>query len=499
MDLMGGPRTICREHHTEKDARSLSAIVEDSEFQGRRIAVIGMERTGLAAAEVLQGLGADVVLSDRKDKDALGPSYRAAERLGVQLLPGTSPHTAIEGCSLVVPSPGVPRSAPVLQMARAAGIPILSEIEVAYRIARAPIVAVTGTNGKSTTVVWIGRMLEEAGIGTIVGGNISTGAIKLPLIEAARRADPTDVIVAEISSFQLEWVQTFRPKVGVLTNVTLDHLDRHGSFAEYAACKARLFAAQRPDDTAVINGINAPARLIGYRAPSRVLWFDRGYCFDADGACVRDGILTVRLHGVEYALVRADELRLPGTHNIENALAASAAALAMGAPPEAVREALLEFTGLDNRMEIVAEAHGVAFINGSMTTNVHAAIRTLEAVDRPIVLIAGGSPKGESFERLGCAMARYVEHAVLIGRAAREIAEAAHEAGFTRISFAGSMDEAVQEALVHARPGDAVLLAPACASHDMFRNFEERGEAFRAAVQRVSAVDISPTAALDED
>ncbi len=460
-----------------------------AQFAGKTIAVIGMGRSGLAAAETLQRLGANVILSDSADADRLGNRLKVAEALGVTVRPGAGPAEALEGASMVVTSPGVWATSPVLQAAVAAGIPVLSEIEIAYRIARAPILAVTGTNGKSTTAVWLTRMLCESGFNAIVAGNISADALKRTLIEACESAEESDVIVAEISSFQLEWVERFRPKIGILTNITRDHLDRHGSMDTYAACKARLFAAQRPDDFAIFNAVNVPSRAIARRVRSRVMWFDRGHCGRPDWACVRDGRLVVRLDGQEHMLARTEELRVPGDMNVENALCASAAAMAYGACPEAITRALVTFEGLPHRMEMVAESGGVAYINSSMTTNVDAAIRELEAAGRPVVLIAGGYDKGSDFRPLGAAIARYVSHLVLIGTAGHLIQAAAWEANFGDYSFASDMREAVAIAAARARPGDAVMLAPVGSSHDMFANFEERGQSFRDAVRALLAAE----------
>lgn len=455
------------------------------QFVGKRVAVIGMRRTGRATAAVLQRLGAHVVLSDAAPAEALGADYEAARALPVEVKAGAQPDAALGDAELVVPSPGVPWNAEVLQVAVRAGIPVLSEIEIAYRIALSPILAVTGTNGKSTTAAWLHRMMEEAGYTAYLAGNIAADDIKCTLIDAAERAQENDVIVAEISSFQLEWVESFRPRVGILTNVRRDHLDRYGSLDTYARCKARLFSAQRPGDVAVINAVNAPARRIASQLTSRVVWFDRGYCGGEDWACIREQQLTVRFKGDEFALVRADELLLPGRHNQENALAAAAAAIAFGAEPEPIRRALRTFEGLPHRMELVAEFGGVCFINASMTTNVDAAVRVLESVGRPVVLIAGGRLKNEDYAPLGRAMARHVVHAVLIGEGAATIEESAHAAGFYDIARAGDMEEAVVRAARRARPGDAVVLAPACSSHDMFRDFEARGQAFRDVVHKL--------------
>lgn len=458
-------------------------ILKRTEFEGRRIAVVGIARTGLAAAPVLRDLGASVLLSDMASDETLGERAAEARELGVDVRTRATPEDSLAGADLVVPAPGIPADSPLLRLAVRLGIPVLSEIEVAYRIARAPILAVTGTNGKTTTTMWLGAMLEADGRRAWVAGNVAADEVKQPLVTAAYRAEPGDAIVAEISSFQLEWVERFRPKIGVLTNITPDHQNRHRTMAEYVACKARLFAAQGPDDWAVVNAVNAHARKIGASVASRLVWFDRGNCLSDDSACVRDGWLTVCHRGEEHRLCRTEELRLPGAHNVENGLAAAAAAIVFGARPEAVARALREFGPVAHRMEPVAVVDGVRYINNSMCTNVDAAIRSIEAVDGPVVVIAGGSSKDADFTPLGSVLARRAKRTVLIGQAADQIEAAARAVGYTEIDRAESLEAAVDLARRAARPGDTVMLSPACASFGMFRDFEERGAAFRSIVQ----------------
>ncbi len=462
-----------------------SAIIEkQSEFEGKRIVLIGMARTGLAAAPVLRRLGAQVRLTDSAPADRLGDRLETARRLGVEALAGASASEALEGAEIVVPSPGVPRDSEILRLAVQRGLPVLSEIEVAYRICRAPILAVTGTNGKTTTTVLLGEILREAGYTTRVAGNVAADELKQALITAADQAEASDVICAEVSSFQLEWVDRFRPRAGILTNITPDHLDRHRTFAEYAACKERLFAAMRPDDVAVINALNAPARAIGERVHSMRLWFDRGSGQGDNCACVREGQMVVRWQGQEHRLGSAQSLQIPGTHNLENALAAAGAAIAFGADPKVVAIALRAFRGVPHRMERVAEADGILYINNSMCTNVDAAVRSLEALERPAVLIAGGSDKNADYSPLGAVIARHARHLILIGDTADLIEASARGAGFSAITRASSMEEAVSAAIRQAQAGDAVILSPACASFGMFQDFEARGAAFRQAVRR---------------
>ncbi len=466
----------------------MTTAVKTRQFEGKRIALIGIGRTGLAAAPVLSHHGAKVVIADTAQEAELGARLGAARALDVELFLGKTALSALDGADIVVPSPGVPRDAPILRDAVRRGMRICSEIEIAYLLAEAPILAVTGTNGKTTTAILLGEMLRADGRKTFVAGNVSADDVKLPLITAAHEAQADEPIVAEVSSFQLEWVHEFRPKVGILTNITPDHLNRHHDVSEYVGCKARLFAAQRPDDVAVVNAVNRYAREIGQDLVSRRIWFDRQHCRPTDSACVRGGQIVVRWDDREIPICRADELQIPGTHNLENALAASAAAIAFGAEPDAVAEALRKFEGVVHRMEPVRRIGGVLYINNSMCTNVDAAVRSLDAVGGPVVVIAGGVSKNSDFAPLGAALARGARHLVVLGRAADEIAEAAREAGLTSISHADSLEEAVTRATAVALPGDAVMLSPACASFDMFQDFEQRGEAFRQIVRSIPNV-----------
>ncbi|MCS6776984.1 MAG: UDP-N-acetylmuramoyl-L-alanine--D-glutamate ligase [Chloroherpetonaceae bacterium] len=461
-----------------------------TEFAGQQISVIGAARSGVAAARVLMALGARVTLSDAQPAERCSAERReAALATGAQVVFGATIDTALPpGTERVITSPGVPRTAPVLQAAVARGIPVWSEIELAFRLARVPIVAVTGTNGKTTTVLLIGAMLRASEIPAVVAGNISADAIKKTLVEAAFEVQE-GVIVAEVSSFQLEWVERFAPAVAVLTNITPDHLDRHASFAEYAATKARIFAAQTSRDRAIVNRDDPAARVIGEGAlPGRKIWFTRK-APPGDGPCawVEHGLLYVRLEehteGLPVLATNALSPALPGDHSVENVLAAVAASMAIGGKPEAIARAVRDFPGVPHRMEYVAEIRGVRFINNSMCTNVEAAVRSLQAMDRPAVVIAGGADKGLDFGPLGATLKAKARHLILIGAAADRIEATLRAQGYLAIERAGDLEQAVQKAFEIASPGEAVLLSPACASFDMFSDFEARGAAFRQIVR----------------
>jgi UDP-N-acetylmuramoylalanine--D-glutamate ligase len=451
-----------------------------NEYAGMNVAIIGMARTGLAAAEALRGLGANVTLYDRKPAVELEQALAHASKLGVTAIAGVG-EPALDGVDLVIPSPGVPKEAPVFEEARRLGAAVLSEIELAYRLSPAPIVAVTGTNGKTTTTVMIGKMLLADGQDTFIAGNVVAGDIRLPLVTAAVRATGQSVIVAEISTFQLEWIETFRPSIGALLNISQDHGDRHTSFDEYADLKASLFRHQRPDDCAIVNADNPIVMERTRSMNSRLLPFSRT-TEPEEGAFVRGGDLVVRLAGEEWRICSKTDIPIPGEHNVENALAASLAAVAYGANPSAVADAIRRFAAVEHRLEPVAEIDGVEYINNSMCTNIDALVRSVEAIERPVIVIAGGKDKGSEWRPFADLVRQRVKALVLIGVSAPVIESAVREVGYESITNAGSMDDAVAVARRLAEPGDVVLLAPGCASFDMFSGFEDRGQVFKSAV-----------------
>ena len=487
-----------------------------TEFKDKHISVIGAARSGMEAARVLSRLGANVLLSDSQTAQQLGIARVAQlEELDVPFVLGADTISALPPeTELVVTSPGVPKTAPVLQAAVQRNIPVWSEIELAYRLTDTPIIAVTGTNGKTTTTLLIAHILQAAGWNALVAGNISADEIKRTLVEAAVEVEEekkqgtggeassfilhpssfaNSCIVAEISSFQLEWVETFAPHVAVLTNITPDHLNRHADFEEYADTKARIFAAQTSDGWAIVSYDNVPARdiglkIAGQRDRGRVVWFGHGEeQTDANqgAARVQDGFLTVRLSsGCSVAILRAEELppTLPGTHSIENCLAASAAALAMNVPPETIANAIRTFPGVAHRMEFVADVDNVRYINNSMCTNVAAADSSLSAMDRPTIAIMGGADKELEYTPLVPALHAKAKSVVLIGQVADKMETTFRAGGYDAIHRAATLEAAVELARSLAQPGEAVLLLPACASFDMFRDFEARGVAFRKAV-----------------
>ncbi len=458
--------------------------MHNERFFGKSVAVVGMGRTGMATAEVLADLGARVVLYDQKPVRELEREIAAARRLGVEARTGSAA-VDFEGVDILIPSPGVPATSSLFERAKAQSVEIVSEIELAYRLSRAPIVAITGTNGKTTTTILTGRIFEAAGRETYIGGNVAAGKIKLPLVKAAYQASPNAVIAAEISTFQLEWITSFRPKVAMLLNIGTDHQDRHAP-EEYAALKARVYEFQTPDDFSVVN-LDNPGSVAGSaKSNGRRLSFSK--CTPVDeGAFISNGILKARIGDREFDVCTLDDIalsgNLPGTHSHENVLASVCTAIAMDVAPEVIRKAVRGFSGVEHRMERVATIGGVAYIDNSMCTNAEAFVASVSAVGTPAIVIAGGKHKGGSLVPVAEAVKKYAKHLILIGVSAEEIDTAVRNAGFTNITHADSMDAAVENAAILAVAGDTVILAPACASFDMFSSFEERGRFFKDAVK----------------
>jgi UDP-N-acetylmuramoylalanine--D-glutamate ligase len=442
---------------------------------GRPVTVVGLARSGVAACRLLRTLGARVTGTDARAADALTPEARALSAEGVHLALGGHPSEAFETAQLVVVSPGVPADHPTLAGCRARGIPVLGEVELAYRTMTAEFVAVTGTNGKTTTTALVGALLSESGRPVLVGGNIGR-----PLTAEALDFPADGWVVAEVSSFQLETTEAFRPHVAAVLNVTPDHLDRHGSLAAYAAAKARIFHAQGSQDWAVLNADDAGAADLAPSVRARLLWFSRLGPVP-QGTWVRDGWVTLRIGRDDQPVCPVSDVFLRGAHNVENVLAATACAGALGVPPARLRAAIRAFRAVPHRLEWVRDRAGVAFYNDSKGTNVDATLKALAAFDEPIVLIAGGRDKGQRFDALAAAARGRVKAAVLIGEGRATMGPALRPV--TRVEEAESMGEAVRRAAALAAAGDVVLLSPACASFDLFRDYEHRGQVFTEEVR----------------
>jgi UDP-N-acetylmuramoylalanine--D-glutamate ligase len=440
----------------------------------KRVVVVGGGRSGRAAAELLVSKGAQVVLSDAGETLDGADALRAR---GIEVELGPHRPDRFAAADLVVVSPGVPLGQDALVAARAAGVPVIGEIELASRWLSGRVIAITGTKGKSTTTTLAARMLAEAGFDVTAGGNLGT-ALSAQVAESR----PSSLHVVEVSSFQLEATETFRPWIAVLLNLAHDHLDRHGSIAAYGLAKARVFANQTPADWAVVNA-DDPAALELARS-ARARRFDFGVQTPVTpGVSVEDGQIVRRSASGATPLLPVASVRLPGRHLLSDVLAAAAVSTVAGVPPAAMRRAVEGFSGLEHALEGVAEIDGVRFVNDSKATNVVSARRAIESFDRGTVVIMGGRFKGGDLADLQDAVASRVTAIVAIGEATPLIHAALD--GVTAVHDATSMGEAVRRAFALARPRGVVLLAPACASFDMFRDYAERGRAFKDEVGRL--------------
>src|SRR6059036_2556387 len=443
---------------------------------GRRVTVVGLARSGVAAARLLRTAGAQVTGTDLKPLEALGRVAAELQALGVRLVTGPHARGAFDGTDLVVVSPGVPLHGDQLGPARARGMPIIGELELGWRALEAETIAITGTNGKTTTTALTGALLAEQPRPVLVGGNIGT-----PLAAHALTFPRDGLVVCEASSFQLDTTEAFHPRVAAVLNVTPDHLDRHGSLAAYLDAKARIFLNQTSADCAVLNADDEAAAGLAGRTRARVVLFSRRRELE-HGVFVHGDWVAAKLNGHVERICPLGEILLRGAHNVENVLAATACALWSGIAPEAIRRGVGHFRGVSHRIEFIRDLEGVHYYNDSKGTNVASTIKALESFNERVVLIAGGIGKGQDFSPLAEAARGRVFHAVVIGQDGGKIGGVLARAGIP-VTESVSLESALHAARGAARPGDVVLLSPACASFDMFDNFEHRGDVFRGLVQ----------------
>ncbi len=473
------------------------------EIQGKKITVVGLGRSGIGAANLLSELGAEVTVTDRKPEEELTDS-REKLKHSIRLSLGSHPEDLFVEADMIVISPGVPLSVLPLSKAKEKGIPIIGELELAYQIAsnqtlrfdsgrsavssRIPFLAVTGTNGKSTTTTLLNVMLRRGGFKTILGGNIGN-ALSGEILKIVRSQKTSiDYIVTEVSSFQLETIKDFRPKGAVILNITPDHLDRYHSLEEYAEAKTRIFDNQREGDFLLLNA-DAPdsvkaarEKLKGKGDEPSIFYFSRKR--EVEGIYLKGRIIYSNIPDLPFTphlpLIHADEIKIKGVHNLENAMAASAMALLAGSSLESIKDSLREFPGLEHRLEFVREKDGVRYVNDSKGTNVGAVVKSLESFNEPIILIAGGRDKAGDFSPLRSLVKERVKTLVLIGEAREKIKKSLGD--LTETAMAKDLGEAVLISRSIAVKGDVVLLSPACASFDMFMDFEDRGRQFKKIV-----------------
>jgi UDP-N-acetylmuramoylalanine--D-glutamate ligase len=444
------------------------------ELAGKHVLVVGLARTGVATALFCAARGAHVTATEERPESQIAETVAKLRAAGVTLeLGGHAAETFVEQ-DLIVPSPGVSPAMPALAAARVIGIPVWSEIELAWRFLRGRLVCITGSNGKTTTTSLIGHILETAGLPVQVAGNIGT-----PLISRVDVSSDAGFTVVEASSFQLESIVAFRPDVAVLLNLTQDHLDRHGSFEAYVRAKMRIFENQTVDDAAILNADDVS---VSGCAPSRprLFWFSRQKRVTS-GCFVRDDEIVFRRDGTETVLLRRRDIGLRGNHNVENVLAAVTAASLVGVDPPAIVEGVRSFAGVEHRIEFVASISGVEYFNDSKATNVDATLKALDAFPGNVLVILGGKDKGCDYTILRDTLRLHARMVLLIGSAADKIEE--QIGGVVPIERAGTIARAVEIAAERAQAGDTVLLAPACASFDQFESYEHRGRVFKQLVR----------------
>lgn len=451
------------------------------ELNGKRALVVGLGKSGVASALFMKAHGARVTVSDTKSGDELRNEIPVLLDHGITVETGGHGDRTFRGQDLIVVSPGVPVDAPPLVQARALGETVIGEIELAAQFLPGPIVAITGSNGKTTTTTLVGEIMTAAGVPTLVGGNIGTPAISL-----AERAKPETVVVLEISSFQLETIQTFRPKMAVVLNVTPDHLDRHRTFEIYTDAKARIFENQQGSDFAVLNADDPTCVAMGARTRAQVFWFSRQKEVP-QGAWVRDSNIVFRDSNGQREILQVSEIPLKGAHNLENVLAAVCSGVLMGCAPEKVRQAVHDFKAVEHRLEFVATVAGVDYYNDSKATNVDATIKALESFPANIHLILGGKDKGSDYTVLNDLIRQRVKGVYTIGAAAAKIESQVKGA---EIVHAETLENAIRKANATAQAGDVVLLAPACASFDQFKNYEHRGKVFKDIVAALATAKV---------
>ena len=441
-----------------------------------KILVIGAGKSGIAASKFLSGKKNKVYLYDGKTKEELVTVEKELETYDITMLFGVDIKLKDINPDLIVTSPGVPLTIPIIVEAKELEIPLVGEMELAFRYSKAPYIAITGTNGKTTTTALCGQILKDAGKNVLIGGNIGN-----PLIDEIDNEKQTEIIIAETSSFQLETIKDFKAKIAIILNLTADHLDRHKTMEEYIRCKANIFKNQTENDFLILNYDDLKVRKLAGKAKSNVVFFSRKTQLEK-GIYVENDVIYEKLGSIPRKICKADDIKIKGKHNLENSLAAIAATLIMKIEIPGIVETLKTFPGVSHRLEPVTELNGVRYINDSKGTNPDASIKALEAFKEAIVLIAGGRNKGSDFREFATVIKETVKDIVLVGEAKEEIKNALIDVGFNNYHLVETFQEAVYKSFELASKGDVVLLSPACASWDMFNSFEERGDYFKELV-----------------
>jgi UDP-N-acetylmuramoylalanine--D-glutamate ligase len=456
------------------------------ELKNKRVLVVGLGRSGAASALFLQEHGAKVTVSDSKSEAQLQSDVPALLDRGVSIETGRHGERTFRDQDLIVVSPGVPSDQPQLQHARTLGIPVIGEVELAFRYLQGKVLAITGSNGKTTTTSLVGEILAKSGKKMLVGGNIGT-----PVISLAGKSTPDTIVVLEISSFQLETIEQFCPWIAAILNITPDHLDRHHTFQAYVDAKARIFENQKAGDFVVLNADDPTCVGLKDRIKGSLYWFSRKQAVE-QGAYVKGDDIMFRQDGLQTVILSRHDIHLKGAHNLENVLAAVCMSMLAGCSPEQVRRGVSEFRAVEHRLEMVSTIHGVGFYNDSKATNVDATVKALESFPGNIHIILGGKDKGSDYTVLKPLLRERAKKVYLIGAAAEKIAS--QISGSAPLVHSGTLDRAVKQAFEAAQPGDIVLLAPACASFDQFENYEQRGRVFKELVLSLAPVTLGDRA-----
>ena len=450
------------------------------DLKNKRVLVVGLGKSGLAAAMFLRRQGARVTVSDTRSAVALAKEIPTLLDAGIMVESGGHGLLTFRRQDLIVVSPGVPMDTPEVKQVIGYGMPVIGELELASRFLKGRMLAITGSNGKTTTTTLVGKILQEAGLPTLVGGNIG-----LPGIDLVSESSDETVSVLEVSSFQLETIEQFRPWIAVVLNITPDHLDRHGSFENYAAMKARITENQQAADFLVLNAEDKPTQMVAAKTKAQIFWFSMRRPIKQGAFVHGESIVFVPREGAKAEpIMPVAEIPLKGAHNVENVLAAVCAARLAGAPAEKIRASVAGFKAVEHRLEFVRCVQGVEYFNDSKATNVDAAMKAVASFSGGIHLILGGKDKDSDYTLLSPLVKERVKAIYTIGSAAEKIERELH--GVVKMVGAGTIDVAVHEARKAAVPGDVVLLAPACSSFDQFENYEHRGRTFRHIVNELS-------------
>ncbi len=450
------------------------------DVKNKKVLVSGIAKSGIAAAHLLRKFGADVIIQDAKTEDKLDrETLNGLEAEGIELYLGTNPDDIIADMDMLVMSPGVPTDLPFVNKARKLGIEVIGEIELAYRYCKSPVIAITGTNGKTTTTTIVGDILKAYKENTYVVGNIGE-----PFAKEVLNTTNDGAVVAELSSFQLETIDTFRPKISAVLNITPDHLNRHHSIENYIAAKERIFENQTPQDFCILNRNDTVTAAMAGKTKAKVIYFSLDNEI-AEGIYSDENSIYIRTLGYDEKVLDIDELNILGGHNVENAMAAIGCATAFGVPLDITRRVLREFKAVEHRIEYVTTINDIEFYNDSKGTNPDASIKALEAMKRPICLIIGGYDKGSDYSDFVAAFEGRVKFAAVIGAVKKIVTCTLDEAGFTNYKTADTFTQAIDLCYENAEAGDCVLLSPACASWDMFDSYEQRGAIFKDYVKRL--------------